>query len=346
MQKLLIDFSQLCFSTYYIKISNEMQTDWDFWRFLVLQSLRKLKKDFMIGKDDQIILCCDSRSWRKDFYSEYKANREYDENIREMFEEVNKFIDELKEVFPYIILRVNGAEADDIIAILTFSNNYENDNIYIISSDKDFVQLFRYNKNIILYNPIREELREPDKYKDYYIYHILKGDSGDNVPSVVNKISYSGNFVSFLKKQPEFKNFIKSYSAKELNEKYNPVQKFIDFKIFDFKNEFSDIYDNYIKMFETDTGKAVFSPGGDKKVESIISYDLKKWYQQQPKYIQEMLKVNEKLVMLNEHTIPKTVIDDVLTQYSTYSENKIDYDRINAYLKSKRIKTILATEIR
>jgi hypothetical protein len=97
---------------------------------------------------------------------------------------MNKIRAELKEYFPYKVIDIESAEADDIIATLV-DKYYEDQHILILSGDKDFIQLHNYY-NVEQYDPVRKKWIKHDNPKRYLIEHILKGDSGDGVPNVLS----------------------------------------------------------------------------------------------------------------------------------------------------------------
>ena len=71
------------------------------------------------------VICCDSpKNWRKESFPEYKANRKKKRETdttdwTSLFEFLHQMIDDLREYFPYKVVKVESAEADDIIAVLT-----------------------------------------------------------------------------------------------------------------------------------------------------------------------------------------------------------------------------------
>ncbi len=123
---------------------------------IMFNSLRKGWRD--LG-GHHVVYCLEGRSWRKDEYKEYKANRvvaqlkksqrerEDDELFFEAFNELNKFI---REKTNSTVLQCPVGEADDLIATW-IDLHPENDHI-IISSDSDFVQLLA--PNVEIYNGI------------------------------------------------------------------------------------------------------------------------------------------------------------------------------------------------
>jgi 5'-3' exonuclease len=114
-------------------------------------------------KIDHVVFMLEGRSWRKDYYKPYKANRKLDETAMTDAEiEENKMFWETYEMFTTFlrektnvsVLREPNAEADDLIA--RFIHLHPNDTHYIISSDTDYIQLI--SDNVLQYNGITNEL--------------------------------------------------------------------------------------------------------------------------------------------------------------------------------------------
>lgn len=133
---------------------------------LTLASVNQVVRNHKI---DHVVFCLEGRSWRKDYYKPYKANRKLDETAMTDAEiEENKmfwstyemFTTFLREKTNVSVLREPNAEADDIIA--RFIHLHPNDKHYIISSDTDYVQLI--TENVHQYNGISNELITLDGY--------------------------------------------------------------------------------------------------------------------------------------------------------------------------------------
>jgi hypothetical protein len=160
-------------------------------RHMVLNAIRSYNVKFRNEYGQMIIACDDRRSWRKEMFPYYKANRHKDREESEIdwntvFEVLNKVRDELKEYFPYKVIHIDRAEADDIIGTLVHENGNTLEKIMIISGDKDFRQLQTYT-NVKQYDPTRKkylEERDPDRYLRE---HILRGDRGDGVPNFLSQ---------------------------------------------------------------------------------------------------------------------------------------------------------------
>ena len=138
----------------------------------------------------ELVICQDSsNSWRKKFFSNYKANRskshaESDYNWDEIYRILNIVRDEVRDNFPYKNMRVENCEADDIIAILV-KNYTHSEKIVIVSNDKDFQQLQIY-PGVKQYSTMRKEFLECNYPRSFLAEHIMRGDSGDGIPNILS----------------------------------------------------------------------------------------------------------------------------------------------------------------
>jgi hypothetical protein len=143
------------------------------------------------------VVACDSKKyWRRDIFPFYKAHRKSDREKSEfdwhlIFQTLNKIRDELKENFPYKVIEVDGAEADDVIGVLT-ARMAAHEEILILSSDKDFVQLQKY-PGVVQYSPILKRFVKTEDPLNYIKEHIIRGDRGDGIP---NFLSPDNTFVA------------------------------------------------------------------------------------------------------------------------------------------------------
>ena len=186
---ILIDFTQIAIGSLMVAINRgDQEVDDTLVRHLVLNNLRYYRSRFT-EKYGELVICCDSKHyWRRDYFPNYKANRKkdrassgYDWDF--IFTTLNNVRDEIKEHFPYKVLEVYGAEADDIIAILIKKDKGGDDNI-IISSDKDFIQL--HGLHVKQYSPVSKKLIDNTNPLEYLREHIIKGDRSDGVPNVLS----------------------------------------------------------------------------------------------------------------------------------------------------------------
>lgn len=188
---IIIDLNQILLSNMFQQNSMHGDINEDMLRHMALNSIRAYRKKFKSDYGEMVIACDDKYYWRKGVFAYYKANRKksreestLDWNV--IFASLNKIREELKEYFPYRVIQVDGAEADDVIAALVFEHGWNLGNrILIISGDKDFIQLHNHPA-VDQYAPIQKKWIRHNDPEAYIREHILKGDSGDGVPNVLS----------------------------------------------------------------------------------------------------------------------------------------------------------------
>ena len=85
---------------------------------------------------------------------------------------------------PYKVVETYGQKADDVIAIVC--KHYQSEQILIVSGDKDFIQLQKYD-NVNQYSPItKKHVNGIDPIVYIKKEHILKGDKSDGIPNVLS----------------------------------------------------------------------------------------------------------------------------------------------------------------
>ena len=180
----LVDFSQIVIGSY-MMASKFSDANIDTVRPSVLNTLRLYRTKF-VNEFGELILCCDDRkTWRKEIFPNYKASRKKTRaatsiDWENLYECLNQLKEELTEWFPYKLIQVEKAEADDVIAILV---GLINERSLILSSDKDFVQLHQFN--VRQYSPIQKKFVEGDAKWSLH-EKIIKGDVGDGVPNIMS----------------------------------------------------------------------------------------------------------------------------------------------------------------
>jgi len=184
---------------------------------ITFNSIKKAWQDF---GGSHVVFCLEGRSWRKDYYKPYKANRaetraamtvkeaEEDALFWETFDAFKDFITEKTNC---TVLQHKQLEADDLIA--GFIQSHSNDNHVIISTDSDFHQLIA--PNVKQYNGVLETLtthegifdkkgklvidsktKEPKEIPnpEWILFEkCMRGDSSDNVFSAYPGVRTKGS---------------------------------------------------------------------------------------------------------------------------------------------------------
>ena len=156
---ILIDYSQVALAailTFQRELKGTESEIKNLIRHVTLSTIKSYKKKY--GKEyGNVVICCDGRKyWRRDFFEYYKGMRKANRDKSDLdwtliFDTLSEMREDIAKHFPYKVMHIERAEADDIIAVLT---KYAQDNeliqeglveepqkILILSSDKDFKQL-------------------------------------------------------------------------------------------------------------------------------------------------------------------------------------------------------------
>jgi hypothetical protein len=188
---ILIDLNQVLISNLMAQTrgKSDIKPNKEMVRHMVINSLRGFNLKFKEQYGDKIILCADAGDpWRRDIYPNYKHARRKGRvdsatNWDNIFKLITEIKNEIAENFPYVMMYIEKAEADDIIATLVKHNN---EPIMIISGDKDFIQL-QTKSNVKQYSPIQKvfvgEGLDPKKFLHE---QIIKGDRSDGIPNILS----------------------------------------------------------------------------------------------------------------------------------------------------------------
>lgn len=179
---------------------------------ITFNSIKKAWYDF---NGSHVVFCLEGRSWRKDYYKPYKANRAETRAAMTVKEaEEDKLFWETFDAFKdFVINKTNSTvlhnsvlEADDLIA--GWIANHPNDDHVIISTDSDFHQLIA--PNVKQYNGVLEtttthegifdkkgklvidnKTKEPKDIPnpEWILFEkCMRGDTSDNVFSAFPKV--------------------------------------------------------------------------------------------------------------------------------------------------------------
>lgn len=215
---ILIDFSALLHQNVYGAISGIKPEKDDndkyitsqyiaYVKYLIIQEILSLKKKFQ--KYGNVVLCLDSHAganWRLDVYKPYKGSRASGRekspiNWGEVYSEINALTDALSQYSSLHVVTVDRAEGDDVILCLAELCAKANEQVMIISADKDLIQVQKYPK-IYQYSPITKKfVSSTDKdstMQDWLHDHVYLGDASDEVPSVFKNLVFTPEFEKYL----------------------------------------------------------------------------------------------------------------------------------------------------
>ena len=188
---ILVDANQIAISHLMVRHKIENGINIESIRHSIVRVLGRIQRRFN-GEFGQMVLCYDDKNyWRREIFPFYKKNRKQERETSkydwdEVFSVLNIIRDEIKESFPYRVIQVSGAEADDIIASVCIYNEKRDtpEPMLVLSADKDFIQLHKFN-SVRQYDPIRNRWIEHEDPIQYLQEHIIKGDRSDGIPNIL-----------------------------------------------------------------------------------------------------------------------------------------------------------------
>lgn len=257
---ILVDLNQVLLSGLMAQIASQkgVKLEESLIRHMILNIIRTHLKNFR-QEYGEVVLCSDNRKyWRKEFFPFYKANRKKtreksDLDWHMIFDMLSKFKQELRDNFPYKVVDVEGAEADDIIGTLV-PRHIMHENILIISSDGDFLQLQMYNGRseftVKQYNPAQKKFIVSENPMAELKEKIIRGDKGDGIPNV---LSVSDCFVRDIRQTPINKGKFEKLMEKDYGE-WEDENARIGFSrnqtLIDLRNIPGDIREKIINTYE------------------------------------------------------------------------------------------------
>lgn len=211
---IVVDFNQTAISSMMAELGGrrDVEVNLPLIRHMIINAIRSYKKKFGAEFGDIVIACDNRHYWRRQYFPNYKANRKkarQDSGFdwSSIFEALHQIRSELQEHFPYPVIDVDGAEADDVIATLAeYSQTSNTDGLLpsaepflILSGDHDFEQLQKYS-NVKQYAPVQKKwVKLTESPEAVLMEHIIMGDKGDGVPNI---LSNDDTFINGHRQRP------------------------------------------------------------------------------------------------------------------------------------------------
>jgi len=251
---LIFDISNMLHRTFY---GNTAEDDTTIAGLASHQALVTLQKYYRMHKPDKVVMAFDRKSWRKEFTASeeciskmpYKGNRrqgmtpKQEEKYKRFLGHIKEFEALITEHTAIITLAAPHLEADDMIAgyVQRFCTEEE---IVIISTDTDYLQLMRY-EDVLIMSPATDKIQELSEYDGDPLFYIfvkcIRGDSSDNVRSAFPRVR-----MARLKKaytDPfEYENLMKeTWSVTELEDGKEVTRNFVVGKLFQENQKLIDL---------------------------------------------------------------------------------------------------------
>lgn len=203
MKYLVFDISNLLYRTFFVQRQEDDETLAGLATHTALVMLNKYYKQH---KPDRVVMAFDRKSWRKDYTASeqciskkpYKGNRRQDMTpaqqlkYQRFLEHMREFEALIAEQTTILTLVEETLEADDLIAGFCQIEAGDDNEIVIISTDTDLLQLLQY-PNVRIVSPANDKEQTLDEFNNdphYYVFtKCLRGDPTDNVQSAFPRVS-------------------------------------------------------------------------------------------------------------------------------------------------------------
>lgn len=268
----------------------------------VYGTLRTLRATIALYQQYDPIVLWDGASWRKDIFSEYKANRDKRETAAEKIQALRK--DSYKRQVPLIKkgLQLLGVpqvsalnmEADDLAGMLT-DRYATKGKVVMMTGDKDWLQLVKPNvawrdfiKGKVVNSSNFKEITGVDTSEKFIEVKALSGDAGDNIPGVggvgekgaIDFINTHGSFSNFLEKVTFDKTFNLAKEPKKIRDLVEDEGKAITFahniKLMDLRTSHRPAAIN-MTADKGAANKDLFRTFCDRLLFSSITQELDEW---------------------------------------------------------------------
>ncbi|MCX7833030.1 MAG: DNA polymerase I [Ignavibacteria bacterium] len=364
----LIDAMAMIYRAYFALISRPLMTRGGKNTSAIYGFVAMLLKIIEEEKPDHIAVCFDTEkpTFRHNMFPSYKAQRQ--EIPSDMPWQIEK-IKEIVKAFNISLLEVDGYEADDIIGTLCKKAEVENSLSFMVTPDKDFMQLvsdktFQYKpvKGSTSYKEMEAEIIDknavitkfgvpPEKVVDVLG---LMGDSSDNIPGVrgvgektaVALIQEFGSIenlyanIDKISKEKLKETLLKYKDDALLSKKLVTINTDVPLEIsyHDLKIGKFDMQ-KIVKIFDELEFKDLFKRiETSKQIEKTgeISKPKKKDEQEEIKITIKATKIEPEKVDIKPVTLPTKKIKDIPHKYYTIKNHK-DYEKFIGLLKQQEL---------
>ena len=282
------------------------------WKYMYINGIFNYIKQF---DADEVIVAVDSRNnWRKEVFPFYKAHRKLvrdkdDEqgeaeehwfNYAEYFERYTDLLEEVKTNLPFKVIEVPTAEADDVAAVLTYSEELKENEVILITTDGDYVQLLEAPFTS-LYTPIKKKFVDCDDPKNELLMKIFTGDKGDFVPSIKDIHTFKPEFLEFCVKKLEI-----AQSETNAKIKLESNETLLMESTVEFQKKYG-LKPSRVRGFPVKEAKGIINTDA---VETFLS-------EPENKELKKKFLRNNKLVNLKMQ--PKELKEEILVSYTDYT---------------------------
>ncbi len=134
-----------------------------------------------------LIVCHEGKGsldWRRNIYNDYKRNRDKSKQEQSYIDLKKTFpiIEDVLKLYPTKQIKIDGMEADDVMFALAMDFAEKGEDVLVVSTDKDMIQLKNHYDSIDVYSPMKKMFY--DKVPNIVMEKAICGDASDNIPGL------------------------------------------------------------------------------------------------------------------------------------------------------------------
>jgi 5'-3' exonuclease len=155
---------------------------------IVYNFFRCLRPLIEVLEADKIYMTLEGRPTQQlDLLPEYKSNRAIVDPVKQaayqdFLRQRAVVLEIFQQHFPIHLAQHPTYEGDDVVGAIAY-HMHPDDEVTVVSTDTDFIQMLQHHKNCKLYNPVSKTCRLAPAYH-YVTWKALRGDKGDGIPGI------------------------------------------------------------------------------------------------------------------------------------------------------------------
>jgi len=159
-----------------------LKEDFGFFYHILFNKYNNLFKTY-----GNLIICHEGKNslnWRRKIYNDYKRNRDKSKQEQSYLDLKKAFpiIEDVLNLYPTKQIKIDEMEADDVMYALAIEFASKGEDVLVISTDKDMIQLKNHYDNIDVYSPMKKMFYKA--IPNIVMEKAICGDSSDNIPGI------------------------------------------------------------------------------------------------------------------------------------------------------------------
>ena len=145
------------------------------------------KYNYLFKTYGNLIICHEGKGsleWRRKIYNDYKRNRDKSKQEQSYLDLKSVFpvVESVLDLYPTKQIKIDGMEADDVMYALAMEFAEKGEDVLVVSTDKDMIQLKNKYDSIDVYSPMKKMFYE--KVPNIVMEKAICGDASDNIPGL------------------------------------------------------------------------------------------------------------------------------------------------------------------